>query len=146
MIRVLFLCQNNNGLSQIAEGLINLKSSKEFKAYSAGITPLPIQPLILSRLASLGIPSENHSPKSLQEFASSFFDYVLWLGEDSDPGYLEAKINWPQCKVWHLDMPKPHQHTPDDFLKKLDIQIQYLSNHAQLFMLCHNDPFKFQRH
>lgn len=139
MVRVLFLCEKNDGLSQIAEGLAKKMSHARFRAYSAGVEPSPIPNLILNRFRQLGIDPGNHRIKHLDEFKNKFFDYVIWIGNERDNGFFYAQSHWPKCRIWHAEVPDPLTVPPDDYLKKLDAQIQFISAHVQLFVLCHHE-------
>lgn len=142
MVQVLFLCQKNDVLSQIAEGLVSKMSCGRFQAYSAGVEPSPIPPLTFHRLRQLGVKAENQHSKNLEQFKEHFFDYVLWIGNEMDPGFSYAKSHWPKCRVWHAEVPNSTAVPPDDYLKKLDAQIQFISSHVQLFVLCHQEHAK----
>ncbi len=146
MIHVLFLCEKNDVLSQIAEGLTNKMTEGKFKAFSAGASPSPIPALTFHRLRQLGIQQENHHSKNLESFKTGYFDYVLWIGSELDPGYSAAKKYWPNCKVWHAEVPAPNAFPPDDYLRQLDAQIQFLSSHVQLFVLSHHENLRPQFH
>ncbi|MGA2939099.1 MAG: hypothetical protein ABSF52_18665 [Syntrophobacteraceae bacterium] len=44
--RVLFICMNNAALSQMAEAFLNDLGGDVFEAYSAGLEPRPVNPLV----------------------------------------------------------------------------------------------------
>ncbi len=138
MIRVLFLCQKNDILSRIAETLAKKLAGDAFQTFSAGHEPSSAPVLAVSRMAQAGASPETHSPKSLGEFRGMAFDYVLWIGNESDKGYETAREYWPECGIWHADLPDPAAVPPVIFTKKLDEQIQFISTHVQLFLLSHH--------
>ena len=138
MISVLFLCQKNDILSPIAESLANKLAGDAFQTFSAGHEPSSAPVLAASRLAQAGASPESRLPKSLEAFRNMAFDYVLWIGSESDKGYEKAREYWPECGIWHADLPDPATVPPAIFTKKLDEQIQLISTHVQLFLLSHH--------
>ncbi len=142
MLRVLFLCQKNDILSQIAEGLINLHSDGHIQASSAGIEASPIPDLVKAKMTRLGIDTEQQQAKSFEEFQGEFFDYVIWIGNDLDKGLLKARSVWPECHVWHADPLDAEMHTGDNLLRLLELQTHLISAHVQLMILSQHEDFR----
>src|SRR5215467_11212914 len=64
--RILFVCVENAGRSQIAEGFFRKFSPKEFEAQSAGTKPIgSINPLALEVMKEAGIDITAQKPKIL---------------------------------------------------------------------------------
>jgi len=74
---VLFICTQNSARSQIAEGLLNAYYGKEYKAYSAGITPSQINLYVVKVMAEIGIDLSKHHVKSIEKFRGKSFDIVV---------------------------------------------------------------------
>lgn len=78
---VLFVCSGNSARSIMAEGLLNHLGKGRFKAYSAGSHPGgTVNPLALTTLKQLRIPSNGYRSKSWDEFArhdAPALDFVL---------------------------------------------------------------------
>jgi arsenate reductase (thioredoxin) len=145
MIRVLFLCQKNNILSQIAEGLVNKLADGRIQAFSAGVETSPVPELVKAKMLRMGIDAEFQYSKSFEEFKDEVFDYVLWIGSELDKGLAVARQIWPECQVWHAETPDPALHTADRFLRKLELQTHFISAHVQLFILSHHQYWKYSR-
>lgn len=77
--RVLFLCTGNSARSQIAEVLMEHRSSGTVEAFSAGSHPKPLHPNASRVMREHGIDLGKRRTKHLSEFASERFDYVISL-------------------------------------------------------------------
>ena len=77
--RLLFLCTGNSARSQMAEALVEHRSSGIVKARSAGSHPKPLHPNAVRVMAERGVDISHHSTKPLTRFASSRFDRVITL-------------------------------------------------------------------
>jgi arsenate reductase len=89
---VLFICKNNSGRSQIAEGLLKHMHGNKYQVYSGGTDPKGVNPLTIEIMAEIGIDISNHSSTPLKEYHEQEFDYVVTLCEDgSCPVFLSGK-------------------------------------------------------
>jgi arsenate reductase (thioredoxin) len=79
MKRVLFICTHNSARSQMAEGLVNHDLAGKVQAFSAGTDPTSVNPLAVAVMGELGIDISRQRSKSLDEFASEKFDFVITL-------------------------------------------------------------------
>jgi arsenate reductase (thioredoxin) len=83
--KVLFLCTGNSARSQMAEGLLRLHGSSEFKAFSAGLEPKGIHPLTIQVMKELGYDMAAHTSKSLNEYIGKVnFDYLITVCSQAD--------------------------------------------------------------
>lgn len=80
--RVIFICKNNSGRSQLAEALLKNSYGEHYEVYSAGSEPLEINPLTIKVLSEIGIDISQNKSKSLNKFQGHEFDYVVSLCED----------------------------------------------------------------
>lgn len=81
--RVLILCTGNSARSQMAEGLLRHDAGDRFEVFSAGTKPGQVRPEAISVMRELGIDISGHRSKSVDEFASQSFDYVLTVCDDA---------------------------------------------------------------
>jgi arsenate reductase (thioredoxin) len=79
MKRVLFICTHNSSRSQMAEGLVNHDLAGKVQAFSAGTDPTFVNPLAVAAMGELGIDISRQRSKSLDEFVSEKFDFVITL-------------------------------------------------------------------
>ncbi len=82
--KVLFICKNNSGRSQMAEALLENIYGDFYHAYSGGSDPREINPLTIKVLNELGIDISRKRSKSLNEFQDEEFDCVVSLCGDGD--------------------------------------------------------------
>lgn len=76
---VLFICTHNAARSQMAEGLVNHLLGERYEAYSCGTEPGTVNPYVVTVMGELGIDLTTHRVKSVTEYASRQFDYVVTL-------------------------------------------------------------------
>ena len=82
--RILFLCTHNSCRSQMAEGLINHFLGDRYQAFSAGTEATRVNPLAARVMAEIGIDLAKHRSKTMDEFVSETFDYVITLCGDAN--------------------------------------------------------------
>jgi protein-tyrosine-phosphatase len=97
--RVLFLCRENAGRSQMAEALLQHYAGDKFDAQSAGDQPAPeINPLAIEAMAEQGIDLAFRRPRGMDQIADGgrSFDLVVQMGcEQSCPLTLAERVeNW----------------------------------------------------
>ncbi len=75
--KVLFICTHNSARSQMAEAYLNKLYGEKYEAYSAGIEPEKINPYVVKVMAEIGVDLSKARSKSIEEFRSEVFDYVV---------------------------------------------------------------------
>lgn len=97
--RVLFLCTGNSARSQMAEGFLRHMAGDKFEVFSAGVNPTEVNPLAVKVMSEVGIDISEQRSKSVMEFISQKFDYVVTVCDNARqtcpvfPGKYE-KIHW----------------------------------------------------
>ncbi|MBC8320905.1 MAG: arsenate reductase ArsC [Bacteroidetes bacterium] len=83
-MKILILCTGNSCRSQMVEGF--LKSfDKSLNVVSAGTQPgLKVHPLAIKVMEELNIDISNNRPKSVVDFLSDEFDYVITVCGDAN--------------------------------------------------------------
>jgi arsenate reductase len=82
--RVLILCTGNSARSQIAEGLLRHFYGDSFQVYSAGIEPSFVRPQAIRIMNEIGIDISTHRSKSIDEFLTQEFDYVITVCDNAN--------------------------------------------------------------
>jgi len=112
--KVIFICKNNSGRSQLAEALLKNTYGDFYDVYSAGSDPLEINPLTIKVLSELDIDISQNKSKSLEKFQGREFDYVVSLCEDGAcPIFIGGKIHI------HQGFPDPQEFN-GDYNSRLD--------------------------
>lgn len=75
--KVLFICKQNSGRSQMAEALLRMLYSDRYDSYSAGVVPSKVNPYTVKALEQLGVDMSSHYAKNIDEFKNLEFDYVV---------------------------------------------------------------------
>jgi arsenate reductase len=99
---VLFVCVHNAGRSQMAAGLVRLRSQGRIHVRSAGSTPAEeIDPSVVAAMAELGVDTSEEFPKPLTDEVVRAADVVITMGcGDACPIYPGKKY-----EDWELDDP-----------------------------------------
>ncbi len=102
MPEVLFVCVHNAGRSQMAAGLLRLRSQDRIHVRSAGSAPSNvINPLVVQAMAEIGIDLDEAFPKPLTDEVVRAADVVITMGcGDACPIYPGKRY-----EDWVLDDP-----------------------------------------
>ncbi len=99
---VLFVCVHNAGRSQMAAGLVTLRSGGRIAVRSAGSEPAEtINPVAVEAMAELGVDIREEVPKLLTRDAVEVSDVVITMGcGDTCPVFPGKRY-----EDWELDDP-----------------------------------------
>jgi protein-tyrosine-phosphatase len=99
---VLFVCVHNAGRSQMAAGLVKLRSNGRIHVRSAGSAPADeINPAVIEAMTELGVDMSEEFPKPLTDEVVKAADVVITMGcGDACPIYPGKKY-----EDWELDDP-----------------------------------------
>jgi len=99
---VLFVCVHNAGRSQMAAGLVKLRSEGRIHVRSAGSDPAnEINPAVVEAMEELGVDLNEEFPKPLTDEVVRAADVVITMGcGDACPIYPGKKY-----EDWELDDP-----------------------------------------
>jgi len=118
--RVLFLCRENAGRSQMAEAFLQYYGGEQFDAQSAGDQPAPeINPLAIEAMAERGIDLAFRRPRGMDQIenAGRPFDLVVQMGcEQSCPVTPSGRV-----ENWELEDPAGK---PLEFVRMIRDQIE----------------------
>src|SRR5438876_12430152 len=99
---VLFVCVHNAGRSQMAAGLVKLRSEGRIHVRSAGSAPADeINPAVVEAMTELGVDMSEEFPKPLTDEVVRAADLVITMGcGDACPIYPGKRY-----EDWELDDP-----------------------------------------
>ena len=121
---VLFVCVHNAGRSQMAAGLLTLRSEGRINVRSAGSTPAnEINPAVVDAMAEIGVDLGEAYPKPLTDDFVRAADVVITMGcGDACPIYPGKKY-----EDWALDDPAGQDlDTVREIRDQLDTRIRQL--------------------
>jgi protein-tyrosine-phosphatase len=121
---VLFVCVHNAGRSQMAAGLLKLRSDDRIHVRSAGSTPAEeINPNAIAALKELGVDMAEEFPKPLTDEVVRAADVVITMGcGDACPIYPGKKY-----EDWELDDPEGQDlETVRRIRDEIDARVQNL--------------------
>lgn len=110
--RVLILCTGNSARSQMAAGFLQSFDGR-LEVYSAGTNPSArVNPFAIRAMKEVGIDISGGTPKSVAQFTSQSFDYVITVCDDADkncPNF-SGKVG----RRTHIGFPDPAKATGTD--------------------------------
>lgn len=97
--RALILCTGNSARSQMAEGLLREMTGNRVEVASAGVAPTRVRPEAVAVMQEIGIDISNFRSKSIAEFLTQPFDYVITVCDNANqqcPMFAGAsrRIHW----------------------------------------------------
>jgi arsenate reductase len=102
MSRVVFVCIQNAGRSQMAEALLRRAADGRHEARSAGSRPAAhVHPPVVSVMAELGIDLSGREPRGLDRADMEWADLVVTMGCGDECPYIPGK----RYLDWELDDP-----------------------------------------
>jgi len=121
---VLFVCVHNAGRSQMAAGLVELRSSGRVRVRSAGSDPaVDLNPVVVEAMREVGIDMTHEYPKPLTDDAVREADVVITMGcGDACPIYPGKRY-----EDWALDDPAGQDlETVRRIRDEIDVKVQNL--------------------
>lgn len=109
--RVLILCTGNSARSQMAEGLLRHDGGDKFEVESAGVEPSHVRPQAIEAMREIGINISGHRSKSVDEFSSQNFDYVITVCDNANE---RCPIFPAQTRRIHWSFEDPATATGDE--------------------------------
>jgi arsenate reductase len=107
--RVLFVCVQNAGRSQMAEALFTAAARERHEARSAGTTPAErVHPEVVAAMRELGFELESHVPRKLDRGDAEWADVVVTMGCGDACPYI------PGTRYVEWELEDPHGLPPDD--------------------------------
>jgi arsenate reductase (thioredoxin) len=105
MKKVLFVCVENAGRSQMAEAFANKYGRDVFTAFSAGNKPADkVNPVVIEAMKEVGIDISRNKPKMLSAKMAMDADLIVTMG-CNDQGICPGPFFKPTIE-WNLEDPK----------------------------------------
>ena len=97
MSRVLFVCVQNAGRSQMAEALFTAVAEGRHEARSAGTAPAEhVHPEVVAAMRELGVDLESRVPHELDQADAEWADVIVTMGCGDACPYIPGKryVDW----------------------------------------------------
>ena len=136
VFNVLFLCTGNSARSILAEAVLNHEGRGRFRAYSAGSFPKSaVNPLAISLLKEVGLPTDGLRAKSWDEFAAPGAPKMDFIFTVCDDAAGEVCPVWPgQPVTAHWGMTDPAAVEGHASAKAFRDTLRMLTNRIRLFV------------
>ncbi len=98
--RVLFICTCNTARSQMAEAFLDNYAADRYDAFSAGLGPGVINPLMVAVMEEKGVSMKGRYSKGVDGFLGNVFDFVITVCSNAEvacpvfPGS-STRLHWP---------------------------------------------------
>jgi arsenate reductase len=95
--RVLFVCHQNAGRSQMSEALFQLAANGQHQSRSAGTRPATqVHPTVVDAMREVGIDVSQRRPRQLTDEMAEWADVVVTMGCGDECPYVPGKkyIDW----------------------------------------------------
>ena len=97
MSKVLFVCKQNAGRSQMSDALFQRAANGRFESRSAGTRPAGhVHPVVADAMREIGIDISSNRPQKLTNDLSEWADVVVTMGCGDECPYIPGKryIDW----------------------------------------------------
>jgi arsenate reductase len=102
-IRVLFICGQNSGRSQMAEAFLKDLAGDKIHVESAGLKPKPINPLVVEVMQEVGYDLSRAKSDSVFDFFKEgrLYDHVITVCDETAAGQcpvfpgITKRLHWP---------------------------------------------------
>jgi arsenate reductase len=103
MARVLFVCVQNAGRSQMSAGLFERAAAGRHEARSAGTHPAEkVNPVVVEAMSELGVDVAGRKPQRIEREHAEWADVVVTMGCGDECPYIPGK----RYVDWELEDPK----------------------------------------
>ena len=130
--KVLFLCTGNSCRSQMAEGFLRYYGGDNFEVYSAGISPVGVNPLAVKVMKEAGvdISGQTSDPIDMEIVRDADMLISLCGGAKESCPVIPAKV---EKRHWALEDPAEAKGSEEEILAKFrEVRDQIVQNVKEL--------------
>ena len=104
--KVLFVCIHNSARSQMAEAFLNEICGAVFEAYSAGLEPGKLNPIVVEAMREIGVDISGKQTKAVSDMIKlgKSFAYVITVCDETSA---------ERCPIFPGDTTRLHWSFPD---------------------------------
>ncbi len=120
MKTILFVCIHNSARSQMAEAYVNHVCAGQVRAYSAGIEPGRLNPVVVEVMREEGIDISGKATKSVEDILrlGIGFDYVVTVCDEASAARCPAFPSGGQRYHWGFPDPSAIAGSPEHQLRR----------------------------
>ncbi len=120
MKNVLFVCIHNSARSQMAEAFLTQTCGDQLMAYSAGLEPGKLNPLVVEVMREVGIDISGNQTKAVFDMVKSGkpFAWVITVCDEASAERCPIFPGITQRLHWGFEDPSSFQGTHEDRLAK----------------------------
>jgi arsenate reductase len=118
--KILFVCIHNSARSQMAEAFLNQICGEEFEAFSAGLEPGKLNPIVVEVMQEASIDISDNKTKSVFDTIKSgkLFAYVITVCDETSAERCPIFPGVTERLHWSFPDPSAIQGTHDDKLAR----------------------------
>ncbi len=118
--KVLFICVHNSARSQMAEALLNHIDGENFEAYSAGLEPGTLNPLVVEAMDEISIDISRQETKTVFDMYKSgrMFAHVITVCDGTSAERCPIFPGVARPLHWSFPDPSAFTGTRDERLEK----------------------------
>ena len=118
--KILFVCIHNSARSQMAEAFLNQLCGEEFEAFSAGLEPGKLNPIVVEVMQEIGIDISGNKTKSVFDMIKSgkLFAHVITVCDETSAERCPIFPGVTKRLHWSFPDPSAIQGTHDDKLAR----------------------------
>ena len=117
---VLFICIHNSARSQMAEAFLGQACGDVFEAYSAGLEPGKLNPIVVEAMKEIGIDISGNKTKAVSDMVKSgkAFQYVITVCDETSAERCPIFPGITKRLHWGFPDPSSFPGTHDEKLAK----------------------------
>jgi thioredoxin type arsenate reductase len=121
MKSVLFVCVHNSARSQMAEAFANSLCAGSITAYSAGLEPGSLNPIVVDAMRESGIDISKNATKGIDDFnvLERRYDYVVTVCDEASSESCPIVPSYEQREHWSFPDPSAFTGSPEQILEQV---------------------------
>ena len=118
--KVLFICIHNSARSQMAETFLNQICGEQFEAFSAGLEPGKLNPIVVEAMQEIGIDISGNQTKAVSDILKSgkIFKYVITVCDETSAERCPIFPGVTKRLHWGFPDPSAIQGTHEEKLQR----------------------------
>lgn len=121
MKSVLFVCVHNSARSQMAEAFANDLCAGTVKAFSAGLEPGRLNPIVVEAMREIGIDISKNATKGIDDFriVERRYDYVVTVCDEASSESCPIVPSYGEREHWSFPDPSTFTGSPQQILEQV---------------------------